>query len=263
MDGLACLCDKLQKQSIMNIDIADFTTKGLQFSDDTVQRRAKEYFDKQLDVTVGKQTSSRKLVNTETNGNDNNTSNGVASSNSTSNSGSGSGSIAGEVEVIWGKVCRVRKMLPSMNKMSLMYCEILSEVDLAQTFMYLQQQSLFSMGALLQNPTPGIKFAAADWVRNLCLSCVMHQSNEVQEQWYQERWLKPLVLTPTTKHNLDMLVRDFLLSQGFSVDLERKYKPQPSYIYVSVSLYIIDSIQMLIDVKSCIHCVMSCLYNCS
>ena len=59
-------------------------------------------------------------------------------------------------------------------------------------FLWLQEKTLFGMGALLFNPSPGMDFSAADIVRNLILTSVMDLPIEEQEEFYQRQWLEPI-----------------------------------------------------------------------
>ena len=43
----------------------------------------------------------------------------------------------------------------ALHKMSVTLCVIRNEVNLSQVYLWLQEKSLFSMGALLHNPSPG------------------------------------------------------------------------------------------------------------
>ncbi|KAI9008686.1 hypothetical protein DFJ74DRAFT_711780 [Hyaloraphidium curvatum] len=76
------------------------------------------------------------------------------------------------------------------KRMTIMYMELLSpELDLCQVFQYLQEKTLLSAGALLYNPTPGIKFDACDLVRNLVLASFADLSMPEQERVYRAYWL--------------------------------------------------------------------------
>ena len=86
----------------------------------------------------------------------------------------------------------VQTLAANSNRMSLMYCEILSDVNLAQVFLWLQEKTLFGMGALLYNPTPGVNFRPSDLVRNLLLSSFMNRDLEYQEEQYRKNWLDPI-----------------------------------------------------------------------
>jgi len=60
-----------------------------------------------------------------------------------------------------------------LDRMGVTYCEILTEVNMAQVFLWLQEKSLFGEASLLHNPAPGIFFTAVDMVRNLLLAPTM------------------------------------------------------------------------------------------
>lgn len=63
---------------------------------------------------------------------------------------------------------------------------------------------------LLYNPAPGVKFRAADLVRNLLLSTLMHLSLEEQERKYKEMWLFRLEIPAGGPAALDSLLDAFL-----------------------------------------------------
>jgi hypothetical protein len=117
-------------------------------------------------------------------------------------------------------------------------------------FLWLQEKSLFGMGAILFNPTPGVKFHACDLIRNLLLSNVTrnavlsvdnlddrnHVSEKQQQQQeheheheeevlssvipilslsheeakYRTEWLEPLELALQGADNLDACISCFL-----------------------------------------------------
>ena len=54
--------------------------------------------------------------------------------------------------------------------MSVTLVVILNEVNLSQVYLWLQEKSLFSMGALLYNPSPGEALSAGDMGNNHVLS---------------------------------------------------------------------------------------------
>ena len=58
----------------------------------------------------------------------------------------------------------------TLDKMGVMYVEIVNEVNMAQVFLWLQEKSLFGEASLLFNPSPGVYFTATDMARNLLLS---------------------------------------------------------------------------------------------
>ena len=101
------------------------------------------------------------------------------------------------------------------SRMQLMYCEILSEVNLSQVFLWLQEKTLFGMGALLYNPSPGVNFNPSDLARNLLLSSFMNRDIVEQEEIYRTRWLEPIEmkLSKSTNNPLDALLTKFLASK--------------------------------------------------
>mmetsp|Transcript_22239 Transcript_22239/g.30595 ORF Transcript_22239/g.30595 Transcript_22239/m.30595 type:complete len:558 (-) Transcript_22239:315-1988(-) len=80
----------------------------------------------------------------------------------------------------------------ALDGMSCARIEILTPINFSQVFLWFQEKSLFSLGALLHNPSPGEKFKPSDLVRNLILSGFMHLSLEQQERLYRQWWLEPL-----------------------------------------------------------------------
>ena len=63
----------------------------------------------------------------------------------------------------------------ALHKMSVTLIIILNEVNLCQVFQWYQEKSLFGMGSLLKNPSPGESLSAGDLVRNLMLASVVSQ----------------------------------------------------------------------------------------
>lgn len=78
----------------------------------------------------------------------------------------------------------------TLKSMTLMSMEVLTEkLDVCQVFLWLQERSLLTMGALLLNLTPGIRFEATDLTRNLFLSNYVALAPEEQERIYRAHWL--------------------------------------------------------------------------
>jgi hypothetical protein len=73
-----------------------------------------------------------------------------------------------------------------------MYIELLTDDNLQQVFLWMQEKSLFGMGHLLFNPHPGVDFSPVDLARNLVVSSVMNEPLQDQVDFYQECWLTPL-----------------------------------------------------------------------
>ena len=97
-----------------------------------------------------------------------------------------------------------------------MLCEVLTEINFPQVFLWMQEKSLLSMGALLQNDNPGIPFSAGDLARNLLLSEIVmggEWNPTDQERVYNEEWILPLVVPAKLlpdKQGLDGLVASFI-----------------------------------------------------
>ena len=56
--------------------------------------------------------------------------------------------------------------------------------------MWFQEKALFSMGALLHNPSPGETFDASDLVRNFMMSRYMNLPIAEQEVIYDRMWMR-------------------------------------------------------------------------
>ena len=67
-----------------------------------------------------------------------------------------------------------------------------SDINVAQVYQWLQESSLLSMGALLFNPSPGMKMHACDLARNLFMSPWTGEPLGEQEEQYAELWLAPI-----------------------------------------------------------------------
>ena len=108
---------------------------------------------------------------------------------------------------------RVSSLISAVRKathhMNIMYCEVLTPINLSQVFLWMQEKSLFGMGALLKNDNPGIPFTCGDLARNLLLSPFVMQDDvshsqdksttsgaisrsELQDRMYEEKWILPL-----------------------------------------------------------------------
>jgi len=101
----------------------------------------------------------------------------------------------------------------ALSTMILMFCEIHNKVNLAQVFLWLQEKTLYGMGALLYNPTPGIDFRASDMVRNLLLSVFMDRPHPEQEALYRVHWLEPLEFRHPGPKAMDTMLQAFLETQ--------------------------------------------------
>jgi len=106
----------------------------------------------------------------------------------------------------------------ALDVMGITFCEILNDVDLPQVFLWFQEKSLFSMGALLHNPAPGLPFRAADLLRNLVLAPSMRLPLEEQEMLYRQLWLEPFERANGGSTKLDPIFDAFLAEKA---DLHR------------------------------------------
>jgi hypothetical protein len=79
-----------------------------------------------------------------------------------------------------------------MKAFSVMRMELVARGNVQQLFLWMQEKSLWGMGALLFNPTPGRDFESQDLVRNLLVSCFMQKEVRVQEQILESCWLQPI-----------------------------------------------------------------------
>eukprot|EP00797_Seminavis_robusta_P026754 Sro492_g153830.1 Protein of unknown function (DUF1524) (361) ;mRNA; r:22518-23600 len=75
---------------------------------------------------------------------------------------------------------------------SLMYIELLTNDNIQQVFLWMQEKTVFGMGRLLFNPHPGVDFKPIDLTRNLVVSSVMNRPLEEQMEFYQKCWVTPL-----------------------------------------------------------------------
>ncbi|KAH3756491.1 hypothetical protein Pelo_11682 [Pelomyxa schiedti] len=84
----------------------------------------------------------------------------------------------------------LRAVHSTLYDMTAMFNEVLTpNLNLCQVFLWLQERSLLSMGALLFNPAPGIRFEATDLIRNLIFSYYITRNSEEQEAIYRAHWL--------------------------------------------------------------------------
>ena len=83
----------------------------------------------------------------------------------------------------------VRKQLEGF---SLMYIELLTEGNMQQVFLWMQEKSVFGICKLLYNPHPGVDFTPLDLARNLVVSSVMDAPDlRTQMDLYRTCWVKP------------------------------------------------------------------------
>ena len=76
--------------------------------------------------------------------------------------------------------------------MSLMRVDFVApDLHLPQLFLWMQEKSLFSMGALLFNPTPGVRFRGCDMVRNWVMAHFLDEpgGSAGLESLYRRVWL--------------------------------------------------------------------------
>jgi hypothetical protein len=98
----------------------------------------------------------------------------------------------------------------ALDRMGATRCEILTDVNMAQVFLWLQEKSLFGEGALLENKTPGVFFSGADMVRNLVLSPTMAMDMAEQEEFHLQHWLRPLERRLGDAESLELLLEQFV-----------------------------------------------------
>lgn len=111
--------------------------------------------------------------------------------------------------------------LTAVTKLLLHDCYVInidvrSEVNLSQVFLWLQEKSLFGMGALLYNAAPGVKFSATDLIRNLLLApMVMSEGLSKQEHFHRQYWLQPIEQkVGASVIQFEQFLRSFLSSLG-------------------------------------------------
>ena len=100
----------------------------------------------------------------------------------------------------------VRGMLDGMGYI---YVEILNEIPLAQVFLWLQEKSLFGIGALLYNASPGIDFHASDLARNLLLAPFMEEPSLLSTV-YHTYWYDKVERAAPSPVALDKCMREML-----------------------------------------------------
>lgn len=79
-----------------------------------------------------------------------------------------------------------------VDHFSIMYIELLTNDNLQQIFLWMQEKSIFGMGRLLHNPNPGIDFTPIDLARNLVVSSAMDRGLSGQMEFYLRCWVIPL-----------------------------------------------------------------------
>ena len=79
-----------------------------------------------------------------------------------------------------------------VDHFSIMYIELLTNDNLQQIFLWMQEKSIFGMGRLLHNPHPGVDFTPIDLARNLVVSCAMNRGLSDQMEFYLRCWVIPL-----------------------------------------------------------------------
>ncbi|VEU42298.1 unnamed protein product [Pseudo-nitzschia multistriata] len=100
---------------------------------------------------------------------------------------------------------------------SLMYIELLTDDNVQQIFLWMQEKSVFGMGALLLNDSPGVDFTHVDLARNLILSSGMNEPLEAQVRFYNTFWIDTLEKrfgTLGVRSILDRLVRPVLMGKA-------------------------------------------------
>lgn len=95
--------------------------------------------------------------------------------------------------------------------MTVMRVAILNPIHLGQVFLWLQEKSLVSMGALLWNPSPGENFLACDLVRNMLLAPFLSLPMDEQEKIYREVWFDPIEAVLPTRAELDVEVTRYVM----------------------------------------------------
>lgn len=116
-----------------------------------------------------------------------------------------------------------------LHGFSLMYIELLTDDNVQQIFLWMQEKSVFGMGRLLHNPHPGVDFAPIDLARNLVVSSVMDEPLPQQVEFYQQCWVRPLESrfgTEGTSRILDSLVQQVTTQSTYNTrrigDMEQR-----------------------------------------
>ena len=114
-------------------------------------------------------------------------------------------------------VFHARRLLDrALRHMTIMYVGVEARVDLPQLFLWMQEKALFSMGALLYNPRPGIRFHAVDFMRNLLLAAFVQQPAEEQARIYRDVWIHGLERNCSSDEDFDSLLAQFLQAAPFA-----------------------------------------------
>lgn len=100
----------------------------------------------------------------------------------------------------------------ALNSITLTYMEALNDVNMGRGFLWLQEKAILSDKALLCNSRPAARLRLLDLVRNLLLSTSMNLRLSKQEDFYHERWLKPLEMRLGIDQ-LDSAIARFVVSR--------------------------------------------------
>lgn len=112
---------------------------------------------------------------------------------------------------------------------SIMYIELLTDDNVQQIFLWMQEKSVFGMGRLLFNESPGVDFTHVDLARNLILSSAMNEPLSAQLQFYKSFWIGPLENrfgTSGVRRILETLAKSILMGKGtrYIGDMEKQVK---------------------------------------
>lgn len=91
--------------------------------------------------------------------------------------------------------------------MTLLYIEMLNELNLAQVFLWFQEKDIM-ISTMMYNSCPGVNFRACDMVRNLVLSTYMSRPLQTQEKVLRENWLMPFEIP--YKNKMDEIMTAFV-----------------------------------------------------
>ena len=98
----------------------------------------------------------------------------------------------------------------AVDRMGVTLCEIVTEVNMAQVFLWLQEKTLFGEASLVENKTPGVFFSGADLVRNLVLSPTLAWGMAEQEEFHHTHWLLPLERRLGDPDTLNTVLSEFV-----------------------------------------------------
>lgn len=118
---------------------------------------------------------------------------------------------------------RLNKLLSNqLDGFSMMYIELLTDENVQEIFLWMQEKSVFGMGKLLVNNHPGIDFTPVDLARNLVASVTMNEPLENQVEFYQQLWINQFEKRFGT-HNLSLILYQLVAEKQQSQGHHSRY----------------------------------------